>query len=296
MRALRAAVLGASGGWHVRRLTGALAARGHAAHVVGWHELATEIGPAGERHAPRDVALADVVVVRGMPAGTLEDVIFRMDLLGRLARDRPVVNAPRALEVSIDKYLSLVRLHDAGVRVPRTIVAQDEAGIAAAWASLGGAAVVKPLFGSQGRGIELIADRPQLEPWLAAARRADPPGSVCYLQEFVPHGGWDVRVLVVGARTFAMRRVSNGDWRINVSRGARPEPWPLPAAWEEAAVRSARAVGAEVAGVDLLPGADGPVVVEVNAVPGWRGLESALGLDIAAIIVGHLEDRLAGRS
>ena len=294
MMALRAAVLGTGGGWHVRGLVAAFEARGHEARVVGWHELATEIGP-HERHAPRGIVDADVIVVRGMPAGTLEDVIFRMDLLGRLARDRHVVNTPRALEVAIDKYLSLVRLHDAGVRVPHTIVAQDEAGIEAAWTTLGERAVVKPLFGSQGRGIELIASRHELEPWLEAARQAEPPGAVCYLQEFVPHAGWDVRVLVVGDRTFAIRRVSTGDWRINVSRGARPEPWPLPADWEDAAVRSARSVGAEIAGVDLLPSPAGPIVVEVNAVPGWRGLQSALGHDIAAVVVGHLESRLPAR-
>lgn len=292
---MRVAVLGTAGGWHVRRLLAALDARGHDTRVVGWHELATEIG-LDERHGPPHVADSDVIVVRGMPAGTLEDVIFRMDLLGRLARDRHVVNAPRALEVAIDKYLALTRLHDAGLRVPRTFVAQDEAGIEAAWESLGGVAVVKPLFGSQGRGIERVATRQELEPWLQAARRAEPPGSVCYLQEFVPHGGWDVRVLVVGDRTFAIRRISIGDWRINVSRGARPEPWPLPSDWEEAAVRAARAVGAEIAGVDLLPGPAGPLAVEVNAVPGWRGLQSALGHDIAAAVVGHLEDRVTGRT
>ena len=173
--------------------------------------------------------------------------------------------------------------------MPHTIVAQDEAGIEAAWTRLGRIAVVKPLFGSQGRGIERVATRQQLEPLLEASRRADPQGAVCYLQEFVPHSGWDVRVLVVGDRTFAIRRVSTGDWRINVSRGALPEPWPLPSDWEEAAVGAARAVGAEIAGVDLLPGASGPIVVEVNGVPGWRGLESALGHDIAAAVVGHLE-------
>ena len=295
MISMRAVVLGTARGWHVGRLVAALEARGHDARVVGWHELATEIGPQ-ERHRPASVADAHAIVVRGMPAGTLEDVIFRMDLLGRLARDRHVVNPPRALEVAIDKYLSLVRLHDAAIRVPLTLVAQDEAGIEAAWTRLGGTAVVKPLFGSQGRGIERIATRRDLDALLETVRRADPPGAVCYLQEFVPHSGWDARVLVVGDRTYAIRRVSTGDWRINVSRGARPEPWPIPADWEEAAVRSARAVGAEIAGVDILPGPTGPIVVEVNAVPGWRGIESALGHDIAAAVVGHLEDRLSGRA
>lgn len=285
---MRVAVLGSATGWHVRRLMAALETRGHTAEVVGWHELAAEIGPT-ERQMPAAAADAEVILVRGMPAGRLEDVIFRMDMLGRLARGRRVVNAPRALEVAIDKYLCLARLRDAGVAVPRTIVAQDAAGIATAWEALGRSAVVKPLFGSQGRGIERVASRADLEPWLAAARRADPPGAVCYLQEFVPHPGWDVRILVLGDRTLTMRRISNGDWRINVSRGARPERWVAPAIWEETAIRSARAVGAEIAGVDLLPADTGPIVVEVNAVPGWRGLESAWGMDFAAEVVRHLE-------
>jgi RimK family alpha-L-glutamate ligase len=287
---MRVAVLAAAAGWHVRRLVAAFREADHEATVVGWHELATDLGVT-ERLLPKAVATADLVVVRGMPAGTLEDVIFRMDLLGRLARARPVINAPRALEVSIDKYLTLARLHDAGIPVPRTIVAQDAAAIEAAWRTLGEAAVVKPLFGSQGRGIERIASLGGLAPWLEAAQRAEPPGAVCYLQEFVAHPGWDARVLVVGNRLFTMRRVSTGDWRINVSRGARPEAWAAPADWEDLAVRAARAVGAEIAGVDILPTAAGPLVVEVNAVPGWRGLETALGRDIAAEIVAFLAAR-----
>lgn len=287
---MHVAVLGSAIGWHVRRLTEAFRAAGHAATVVGWHDLATEIGTT-ERHFPEALDHAGVIVVRGMPAGTLEDVIFRMDLLGRLARARHVVNAPRALEVAIDKYLTLTRLHDAGIPVPRTIVAQNEAGITAAWEALGEVAVVKPLFGSQGRGIERVAARGDLEPWLAAARCAEPPGAVCYLQKFVPHPGWDARVLVIGDQSFAMRRISAGDWRINVSRGARPESWTAPADWSDLAIRSARAVGAEIAGVDLLPSPDGPIVVEVNAVPGWRGLELALGIDIGARVVAYLASR-----
>lgn len=284
---MRVAVLGAATGWHVRRLVASLHDAGHEATVVEWHHLAADIG-ATERLLPPSAAECDTIVVRGMPSGTLEDVIFRMDLLGRFARDHRVVNSPRALEVAIDKYLTLTRLSDAGIPVPRTVVAQDADGIAAAWESLSGEAVVKPLFGSQGRGIELISSRADLEPWLAASRRATPPGAVCYLQEFLRHPGWDARILVVGHRTFAMRRISTGDWRINVSRGAHPEAWSAPAVWEDLAVRSARAVGAEIAGVDLLPTATGPVVIEVNAVPGWRGLEAALETDIAATVVSYL--------
>lgn len=287
---MRVSVLGAPSGWHVRRLLAAFEAAGHEAFVAEWHTLVAGIGPT-ERFGPAAVAESDAIVVRGMPAGTLEDVIFRMDALGRLATSRRVVNAPQALEVAIDKYLSLARLHAAGIPVPRTIVAQDAAGIVAAWEALGGDAVVKPLFGSQGRGIERLTTRGDLAPHLAAAARATPPGAVTYLQEFLHHPGWDARILVVGTRVFAMRRIAGDDWRLNVSRGARPEPWEPPAIWEDLAIRSARAVGAEVAGIDLMPTAAGPVVIEANAVPGWRGLESALGVDIAAAVVRQVETR-----
>lgn len=285
---MRVAVLGNAAGWHVIRLVRALRDRDHEAAVVGWHQLAADIGPT-ERLLPEAAANADVILVRSMPAGSLEDVIFRMDVLGRFARNRPVVNAPRALEVAIDKYLCLARLHDAGVPVPRTVVAQDAAGIVAAWEALGGDAVIKPLFGSQGHGIERIASRAALGPWLDAAVRADPPGAVCYLQEFITHPGWDVRILVVGERMFSIRRIATRDWRINVSRGATPEAWAAPLDWVDLAIRAARSSGAEIAGIDLMATARGPVVLEVNAVPGWKGLEAAIEQDIARVVVQHLE-------
>jgi ribosomal protein S6--L-glutamate ligase len=147
------ALLGEPTGWHLGRLAAAMRGRGHEASVVRWNELAAEVGgsdaSAGERLWPEAVSRADCVIVRGMPTGALEDVIFRMDVLGRLARHGTrIVNSPRALEVAIDKYLSLARMQDAGIAVPRTIVAQDAAGIERAWHALGQDAVVKPLFGS----------------------------------------------------------------------------------------------------------------------------------------------------
>jgi ribosomal protein S6--L-glutamate ligase len=291
---MNVAILGEPAGWHVGRLIDALRAGGHEATVVRWEELAGEItgtADAAERFLPEAIDRADAIVVRGMPRGGLEEVIFRMDLLGRIARHgKPVVNSPRSLETSIDKYLSLARMAEAGVPVPRTIVAQEPTAIEEAWRGLGCDAVVKPLFGSRGQGIERLNSRDMLAPHIAAAAAADPPGAVCYLQEFVPHPGWDARVLLVGERVFAMRRVSNGDWRLNVSRGGRPEAFDPPDHWIELARRAAGAVEAEIAGVDLLPTPDGrAVVVEVNAVPGWRGLELATGANVAGAMVAYLE-------
>ena len=311
---LRVAVVGEPTGWHVGRLLAALTARGHQGTVVRWTDLVAEVcsevrsefcsrqSPRGagtgttsvERFLPPAIDAADLVVVRGMPGGGLEEVVFRMDLLGRLAaRGTPVVNSPRGLEIAIDKYLSLARMAAAGLSVPRTMVAQSPDAIRAAWHALGRDCVAKPIFGSRGRGIARITDEASLETLIDAATAAPPAGSVAYLQEFLPHDGWDVRILLVGKDAFAMRRFAvDGEWRTNVSLGGRPEAFSPPADWVELARAAARAVETEIAGVDLLPARDGRVVVlEVNAVPGWQGLEAATGIPVADTIVRHLECR-----
>jgi len=292
---IRVVVLGDPTGWHVGRLLAALCAQGHQATAVCWSELACEVaGKRAEVFFPSAIAEAQIVIVRAMPGGRLEDVIFRMDLLGRLeSQGTLIVNSPRALEGAIDKYLSLARLAAAGVPVPRTIVAQDADAIEQAWQSLGGDCVVKPLFGSRGRGIQRLMNREAMEPLLETARQAQPPGAVAYLQEFVPHDGWDVRILLVGDRAFSIRRVSeNGDWRTNIALGARPEAFSPPAAWIDVARRAARELKIEIAGVDLLPASDGRLLVlEINAVPGWRGLETAINIDIGSEVVSYLKAR-----
>ena len=301
---LRVAVIGEPTGWHVGRLLAALAARGHQGTAVRWTDLAAEVAtaplsevsatvPQGvERFQPPCLESADLIVVRGMPGGGLEEVVFRMDLLGRLAaRGTPVFNSPRGLEIAIDKYLSLARMAAAGLPVPRTVVAQSPPAIEAAWHSLGKDCVAKPLFGSRGRGIVRISDQESLATLLHSAAVAQPAGAVAYLQEFVPHDGWDVRILIVGNDTFSIRRFAAPDeWRTNVSLGGRPEAFEPPQAWIDLARAAARAVETEIAGVDLLPGSDGRVLVlEVNAVPGWRGLESATGYDVSNTVVEYLE-------
>jgi RimK family alpha-L-glutamate ligase len=286
----RACILGEPAGWHARRLATALAARGCEAVIVPWQALAAGIDPAGEKFAPPALAAAELVVVRGMPGtgpaeARLEEVIFRMDVLGRLAATGvPVVNPPKALEIAIDKYLSLAIMAAAGLPVPRTVVVQDAAAAERAWEELGGDCVVKPLFGSRGRGIQRSLSAASA----AAAVAAD--GGVAYLQEFLPHGGHDVRALVVGERVFGIRReAAAGEWITNLARGGRGRPLELPPAWDALARRAARTVGASLVGVDLVPLETGGVaVLEVNAVPGWRGLEEVVGRDVTGAVADHL--------
>jgi ribosomal protein S6--L-glutamate ligase len=279
---MRLALLAGGDGWHVRDLRRAAADLGHTADVLDFRRLAAGFG------TPLDpFAGFDAVVVRTMPPGSLEQVVFRMDLLHRAAaRGVSVLNPPAALEACVDKYLATAKLAAAGLPVPPTAVCQRADAGLEAFHALGGDVVVKPLFGSEGRGMVRVSD-PELA-W-RTFRTLERMQTVLYLQQFVPHPGWDLRVLVLGGRVLAaMRRHSDDDWRTNVARGGRAAAVTPTADEARLALRAAAAVGAVFAGVDLLPHAGGYFVLEVNAVPGWRALAPACGVDVAAAVVRHL--------
>lgn len=223
----------------------------------------------------------DALVVRGMPIGSLEQVIFRMDCLQAwLSRGVAIHNPPRSLEIAIDKWLCLQRLHEAGVPVPPTICCQTRGAAMEAWETLGRDVLVKPLFGGEGRGILRAQDQDLAWRMFGTLQQL---GQVIYVQQFIEHFGYDIRVLQVGNKNYAIRRVAADDnWRTNISQGSRAEPHHLTSLQEELAERSRRAVGGSLLGIDLLPARDGRLwVLEVNAVPGWRGLAQALNVDIA---------------
>lgn len=251
--------------------------------------MAIESNPGGQpiaavRMLPCEALNCDALLVRTMPPGSLEQVVFRMDLLAQWAdMGRCVVNAPKAMEIAVDKYLCSVRLARAGLPIPTTIACQTWQQSLLAFDALGQDVVVKPLFGGEGRGILRIED-PALA--LRAFQTLHRLQAVIYLQPFIPHVGFDYRVLVVGDRHHVIRRHGNGDWRTNLSRGGTAEAVRETGPWIELGRQAAQAVGACVAGVDILPGRDGKwYVLEVNAVPGWKGLQAATGVDIAAQVL-----------
>jgi RimK family alpha-L-glutamate ligase len=277
------AILAGSDGWHVRDLQRAAAENGHMTTSVDFRRLDATIGLA--RHSLAD---CDAIVVRTMPPGSLEQVVFRMDVLHRLeATGKTVLNPPLALETCVDKYLASARLEAAGLRVPATLVCQDADTAMAGFETLGGDVVVKPLFGSEGRGMVRVSDPDMAWRTFRAIERMQ---AVLYLQEFVRHPGWDLRVFVIGGRCVAaMRRHAKNDWRTNVAQGGKGEAVSITTEEERLALAAAAAVGTVVAGVDLLPAPDGELfILEVNAVPGWRALAPLCGIDIAAEIVRQL--------
>jgi ribosomal protein S6--L-glutamate ligase len=227
-----------------------------------------------------DLSQLDAVLVRSMPPGSLEQVVFRMNALHRLARaGTRVCNSPRSLEVAIDKYLALTQLQAAGLPVPETRTSQTWEQAMQDFTALGGDVVVKPLFGGEGRGITRVQDEAVAGRVFRAYAQL---GMVIYQQRFIAHPGYDLRILVIGSQLYGIRRRNEQDWRTNISRGAEAEPLEISdelAGWSR---RAADAVGASIAGIDILPSVDGQkYVLEVNAVPGWRAVASALKQDIA---------------
>lgn len=283
-RSMRIAILCGRTGWHVQDLIRASHDRGHMAEALDFRRLAASVG-----FESRPLAGFDAALVRIMPSGSLEQVVFRMDLLhAASSHGVMVLNPPRAIETCVDKYLTNVRLANAGLPTPATHVSQLADDALAAFERLGGDVVIKPLFGSEGRGMQRISDRELAWRTFHVLERT---GQVIYQQAFVRHPGWDLRAFVLGGKVIAaMRRTASGDWRTNVAQGGTAERVTLGDAETRLAIDAAKAVACPMAGVDLLPGPSGEMfVIEVNAVPGWRALSQACSQDIAAEVVAFLE-------
>jgi len=289
-------VLAAPGSWYVRDLQRAAAGL-HTVLPVAFSNIRSRIGDGRVNvdWPAATVAGNSCVLVRTMPPGSLEQVVFRMDALGQLAAAGVcVINSARAIEAAVDKYLALARLQAAGLAVPPTVVCQTVDDAMMAFEELGGDVVIKPLFGGEGRGICRAADTDLA---FRTFKTLSQISAVLYVQQFVPHEGCDWRLFVLGERVFGMRRRNPLDWRTNISRGATAEPLIVDDELADMALRAARAIGAEIAGVDVLPARDGRrLLLEVNAVPGWQALARVLDVDVADCVLNFLVDHIANTS
>lgn len=304
---VKVAIMADEAGWHTRQLQAALRARGAVGRCVdlagchvdtthAWHGL---VIPGFGRELP------DAVLVRGIAAGSFEQVTKRLGVLHALREfGVPVYNDARAIERSVDKSMTSLLLHAAGVPTPPTWATESQATaqrIAVREGAAGHALVLKPLFGSQGKGLQLVGDVDGVHHPLPALEAGF--GSLAYLQRFVPPlmpqagaPGFDWRVLVIGGHAVtAMRRVSE-HWVHNVAQGARCEPAALTPELVQLAERGAHALDMDYAGVDLIPSGQGTQVIEVNGVAAWQGLQRVTRFNIARALVDDLLDRKLGGS
>lgn len=284
-------------GWHGRMLKVAFAKRGIDSKYLSLQSCEVDISaPLGVR-LPGFSSPPMAVFVRGIPGGSLEQVITRLNVLHTLRESGiPVYNDARVIEKTVDKGMTSLVLARAGIPTPPTWVTENakrlEDIVRGEW-DQGHSVVMKPLFGSQGEGLErLTPDRPI--PSLDAFH------GVAYLQRFVHdlegiHR--DYRVFVIGGRAKAAMARHGVDWRNNVAQGGRCVAVELSDDLGALAEATSQRLGMDYAGVDILRTADaGLQVIEVNSVPAWYGLQSVSTEDIAALLAEDLMERVVRKT
>lgn len=284
--------------WHGRELAAALSARGIDTAPIRLHlcGFATQSATGLRIDGFREI-LPDAVVVRSMSGGTFEAVTLRLGVLHAL-RERGVLvwNDARAIERCVDKSMTSFLLSRAGVATPATWATEsyEQARVITQRETADGPLVLKPLFGSQGRGLRLICKPDDLP------QPGNVAGGVWYLQRFVAverDGFHDFRLLVVQGRVIAAMQRHSTHWITNVKRGGRPVVAVVNDEMKAVAIEAATAVGADFAGVDILYGADQrPAVLEVNSMPAWSGLQKVASVNIASVFADALTAALAARA
>ncbi len=272
---------------HARALTKAFAALGARAQVLLLPDSGIDTGVAsGLRLAGFGAGLPDAVLVRTLAGGSFEAVTLRLGILHALAEiGVPVWNSARAIERCVDKSTTSFLLARVGIPTPPTWATESRDEAAKIVRREAGPLVLKPLFGSQGRGLRLIREPDDLP---APAEMA----GVYYLQRFVGierNGFHDFRVLVSQGRVVAAMMRHSAHWITNVKRGGKPVAAVADNVMADLAVAAAAAVGADFAGVDIILDGEGrPTVLEVNSMPAWSGLQRTTRIDIAAVLAGDL--------
>ena len=286
---MRLAVLASPESWYVKDLRRAAEDRVEIA-TLPFSRIRSALYRDSTDHASREASLSgfDAVLIRTMPPGSLEQVVFRMDVLQRLgAEGTVIVNRPRTIEAAVDKYLALAKIKEAGLTTPKTWACQTVEDAMEGFEALGGDVVVKPLFGGEGRGVARIDDEAMALRSFALLQQLS---AVIYLQEFIPHQGYDIRLFVCGDSVLGMQRHSEDDWRTNISRGATAKPIEITEELAKLAKQAAAAVDGDIIGVDLLPAESGELfAIEVNAVPGWKALARACEVDVARLVLDRVQ-------
>lgn len=279
-----------AGGWHGQSLAEAFARRGWQALMVSLDSCYVSIvNQSVQVHIPGLTQTAPMAFVRGVAAGTTQQIITRMNLLHTLQRQgMTIYNHARAIETTVDKGLTSQLLAEQGVATPTTWVCEHRHIAHALMQQAldnGKTLVIKPLFGSQGKGVRLIEQRAQFA--LPQDMFVD---GVYYLQEKIDCGTnqHDYRVFVVRGEPIAVMKRQGDSWLHNVARGARCTACDeLDVA--DIGVLAAKAIGIDYAGVDVMRDRDGKLwVIEVNSIPAWRGLQTVTSVEIADVLVNDL--------
>ncbi len=277
-------------GWHGAELHKAFNSKGYKCTNISITDCRFEINEKGnsllipnfEEHLP------DGVFVRGVPGGSLEEVVFYLDILHALQELNILVyNNARAIERSVDKGMTSFLLHQSAIPTPPTWVGNN---IHQAYSFVrqqlesGHKVVAKPLFGSQGKNLQLISKPDDIADFTLYNK-------IYYLQKFINTGekaAYDWRVFVIGNQVIAAMKREASDWISNVANGGKCYPAVLDEEFTNLALNAIRAIDMHYGGVDIMRDQEGKLwVTEVNSIPAWKGLQSVNHFPVAEKIVEH---------
>tara|TARA_R110002050_G_scaffold269917_2_gene412476 strand:+ start:8021 stop:8938 length:918 start_codon:yes stop_codon:yes gene_type:complete len=283
-------------GWHSDQLVDAFHALGILTVLTDLADCTIDLDhPTGLIIPGFEDELPAAVMVRGIAPGSLEQITLRMDVLHTLAElNVPVFNPAIAIEHTVDKARTSLRLHLAGLNTPKTWACENRAlarKVADQQFAKQTTLVIKPLFGCQGKGIEKITT-------LAEFDKLQVVGDAFYLQEYIEPsipGQWqDWRLMVVDGQVCAAMSRRSDHWITNFAQGASCLAATITPEMEQLAIAATKAVHADYAGVDLIRTIDGAyTVLEVNSVPAWKGLYQATGIDVAGYLARAIRQRIS---
>mgnify|MGYP001825016910 CR=1 FL=1 len=281
-------------GWHGRELHDAFGRKGYKCTNVSLADC--YINVSGQERNKKtnsslyipgfENSLPDGVFVRGVQGGTLEEVVFYLDILHALHELKILVyNSARAIERSVDKGMTSFLLDQAGIQTPPTWVGND---VHQAYSfirrelAIGNKVVAKPLFGSQGKDLQLISKSEDITNFKVYNK-------IYYLQRFIQTGNenaFDWRIFVIGDQVVASMRREGMDWINNVANGGKCYSAVINDQFADIAKDAVKSVDMHYAGVDVMQDLDGNLwVTEVNSIPAWKGLQSVNNLIVADRIV-----------
>lgn len=282
-------------GWHGRQLTAALKDHGLQSQYVSLTDCVIEInGKGSDISFPGFNQLPLGVFVRGVPGGSIEQVVFRLDILHALHdRGVTVFNTPRAIERTVDKPLTSLLLSRAGLPTPTTWICESTEhanSILEKETRDGSQLVLKPLFGSQGIGIHLVDKYTGL-------MHDEKFSGIYYLQRFIERKNnefTDIRVLIVDGIAKAAMLRRGEDWITNCAQGANCEAINIDAEIANFAESACQVLDIDYAGVDLMQDKHGQFyIIEVNSIPAWYGLQEVVDFNIASCLIDSFVKRIA---
>lgn len=285
------------GNYSTKRLKEEAQKRGHTVSVIKYRDCYASI----EKNNPtvsykgQDLAKFDAVIPRIAANMTRygSAIVRQLEMQGVYS-----VSSSIAIVRSRDKLRSLQLLAKAGVGIPKTVVSRNSTDIDDLIDKLGGTPVIIKLArGTHGNGVVLAESKKAAKSVLQAFYLTNEDGTNVLLQEFIKESaGTDIRVFVVGGRVVAsMKRQSlDDDFRSNLHKGGEGTRIKLTEEERKMAIKAARALGLNVAGVDLMRSERGPLVLEVNSSPGF-GIEKVTGRDVAGAIIEYIEQNAKRR-